>query len=440
VRQTLLAEGWRKPAAQPSPVSDIEQQQSLQALADAALDEWQRMEGGDTEAKQEFDDLGVAVRQGSEGETPALNVYLRGDGEGVPRRSGDEAVQANAFHAAARQVACSASLRAVLSRLRAVALNRSSEDELFQAFSDAVVRDKALAVAIMSNEVSEPRGATAHTYLSKVVHAVRVIQAEILLAVTRELRDIMGYDAAVEDLARAICVGRWRALDFKSLAAPEAHGAWVGKEAQEMPEWGTHTGLFQSIWTPLVCVYTALHRYDASAHRVLTLVSAETQSAIRVGVTTANAVSGLPVKFFSMVEEEMRAMQRGSGRLVELRRVWEACQKKPFYQTYALQSAAGRMNGGLLTIDKLSRRLDLLENRRSGQGSGPAGGAGGAGGGTGAKPNGGGGNGGGGGAAKKKFIPTKELQEWQEANPGKCFLFHLKGACDGGASCPRGSH
>ena len=403
--------------------------------AHSESDEWSDSED-EAEDEEMYDDLGVAVRSKSKGRG-GLKVYVRSDGDGTLRKNSDEAVQANAFHAAAKKIAGSKKLRERLSRVRSVALGHETEERLFEEYSSAVKSHQALAVALMANEVSEPRGASSDSvpYLSKVVSVVRVVQAEVLLAVTRELREIMGYDAAVDGLAKAIMLGRWNGLDFKSLAAAESHGAWVGKMQPDLPDWSTQTGLFQSIWTPLVCVYTALHRYDPSAHRVLTLVSTETQNAIRVGIPTGEAVAGLIVKFFAMVEEEMRALQRGTRETVSLRGVWEKCQTKPFYKSFALQSAANNMREGSY-LSKLMKRVSSLE---AGKRVGASGGGGAGPSGAGAGPAQAGGAQG--GRVKSEYIDGKELGRWQDANPGKCFYHHLKGGCrHGGDSCPRGTH
>lgn len=280
-------------------------------------------------------------------------------------------------------------------------------------------------------------------YVSAVVNVVRMVQAEHAMAVTRELREMMRYDASVESLARAIIHGRWRELNFKQLEQSESSGAWLGKEQPgELPDWSTQLGLFQAIWTPLVCVYTAVHRRDHTAHRVLTVLSTETQNAIRLGMPTSEAVSGLVVKFFSLLEEDVRALQRGAGPEPELRTVWTRCQEKPFYKSFSLQVAASR---GGSAHERLVRRIATLEAKlTNGGGSGSPRTGGSAGGGSGG--SGGSGktsqqdNGAVAGSPRERYIPSAELRKWMDANPGKCFKFHLKGHCDGGNSCKFGTH
>ena len=276
----------------------------------------------------------------------------------------------------------------------------------------------------------------------------------------------MGYEANVEELARAIVLGRWKRLDFKAMAAVEAAGSWIGKPSTEDRDWATLAGLFYAMWEPIVCVYTLVHQYDRTAHRVLTEVCSETQAAIRGGVPTADAVSGLITRFFALVEDAVRALQRGTGELVILDRVWERCKKRPFFNQYQLQTAANRLPG-VAAIEKLTKRILALEGQAgSYRPSGPYAGAVtqgryiGGGGGSGAGSGAAGGSGapaghgeqkgtivsyqgraGGGGPAP--FIPAKELGAWQDKNPGKCFYYHLKGHCSSGgrgAACPRGEH
>ena len=65
-------------------------------------------------------------------------------------------------------------------------------------------------------------------------------------------------------------------------------------------------GLWSAIWNPLVCVYTSANRWDTSAQRVLTMVNTEMLDAIRVGLSTAEAVNGFVARFIAAVEEEYR--------------------------------------------------------------------------------------------------------------------------------------
>ena len=381
-------------------------------------------------------------------------VYLE---QGGGRKTGDEAVQSSAFHDAVQRIAVHKHKRKTLDGLRAAARARheTGNDVFFSKTSDAMAADADIAVALTSIEVSEPKGASAREFVTSVVRFVRAVQAERVLAVTSELRDVLGYDAAVEDLAKAICHGRWRTLDFKNLASPETFGAWVGKaqKASEAADWSTTMGLFYAMWEVIVWSYTAVHKYDRSAHRVLTQLCAETQQAVRGGMTTADAVAGLIAKFFAVLEEEVRALQRGSADLPKLAEVWERCQSKPFYRTFSLQAAANTI-GGSAHMDKLNRRIAALEQERptaragtswaavaASRASAPA---------AEAKAGGGGGSASSGeraatagGRASGGFIPAKELAEWQAANPGKCFYFHLKGHCPSGgkgAECFRGAH
>ena len=289
------------------------------------------------------DELGVRSR-GRSGERRASDrsrrwrdddrpaVYLE---QGGGRKTGDEAVQSSAFHDAVQRIAVHKHKRKTLDGLRAAARARheTGNDVFFSKTSDAMAADADIAVALTSIEVSEPKGASAREFVTSVVRFVRAVQAERVLAVTSELRDVLGYDAAVEDLAKAICHGRWRTLDFKNLASPETFGAWVGKaqKASEAADWSTTMGLFYAMWEVIVWSYTAVHKYDRSAHRVLTQLCAETQQAVRGGMTTADAVAGLIAKFFAVLEEEVRALQRGSAGLPKLAEVWERCQSKPFY-------------------------------------------------------------------------------------------------------------
>jgi len=419
------------------------------------------------------DDLGVRkhVSRASDRkrrmEGPTYVNYIEAGALAGTRKEGDAAVQANAFQDAARRVANSERQRRALHDLREAAQARSysGNDGFFQEFSTTVVKHPDLALALLSTEISDPKGerrACGRDYLPRVVGVVRGVQAEVLLAVTQELREILGYDAAVDNLARAIVLGRWRQLDFKDLAAAESVGTWVGKgSAGELPDWTTQLGLFQAVWTPLVCVYVALHAYDASAHRVLTVISTETQNAIRVGMTTADAVAGLVTKFFAMLEEDMRAMQRGAtlqrGRnaLPRLADLWERCQTKPFYRQFSLQTAASRMPCPSY-MDKFNRRLAAIEQQgggraqatswskavQSGGGAARAAGAA-AGAGAGAAPPAGTAAAGSTTPARPAFIPAAVLAEWQDKNPGKCFMFHLKGTCSSGgagAACARGKH
>ena len=101
----------------------------------------------------------------------------------------------------------------------------------------------------------------------------REVQSELVLAVVRELRELMGFDAEVESLARAIIFGRWTKLDFKKLASEEAHGKWLGQASPDgQPEWNSQLGLWSAIWNPLVFVYTSANRWDSSAQRILTII------------------------------------------------------------------------------------------------------------------------------------------------------------------------
>ena len=59
--------------------------------------------------------------------------------------------------------------------------------------------------------------------MARVVNQLRGVQAELVLAANCELRELCGYEAAMDNLAKAIVHGRWRTLDFKSLAAWPRH-------------------------------------------------------------------------------------------------------------------------------------------------------------------------------------------------------------------------
>jgi hypothetical protein len=98
---------------------------------------------------------------------------------------------------------------------------------------------------------------------------------------------------------------------------------------------------------------------------------------------------------------------------------------KPWYRQFATMCAAKRVSSGAsgngrAEIEKLQRRVAQLESKKlpvvPGQGSEKETGPG-------------------------KFIPAGQLAKWQMENKGKCFKFHLKGACSNKAGeCPHGSH
>jgi hypothetical protein len=170
-------------------------------------------------------------------------------------------------------------------------------------------------------------------------------------------------------------------------------------------------------------------------------------------MSTADAVAGLITKFFAMVEEEWRMMQRGRGPIPRLAEVWETCRDKQFYRTFTLQVAALNMPGSL-SIDRLARRVAALEGpgRSHGGGTGGVGGGGGSSGSYAAAVRQGGGTKETGGPSNAEvrgtprglpFVPSEQLVEWQRSNPGKCFHYHLKGCCAAGgkgAKCQRGEH
>ena len=383
-----------------------------------------------------LNDLGVGGGSEVDAESAgSLNVFVRNESESS-RRTGDEAVQNQAFHAAAHRVAANAAKRERLHALRA-AVRGADRGDLFDAHSKAISSDADAATCLLAVEISEPRGAASTPYLSAVVAAVREIQAEVLIAIISKLREVMTYDAEVEPLAKAVLLGRWKHLDFKKVADANGLASWVGKETlAELPEMHTKVGLFDAVWNPLVSAYCKVHAWDRTAQDTLASIDSETRVAIRVGMPASEAIAALPVRVFALLEEEFRALQRGVSALPALADVWLKAQGKPFYKQFSMQVAARRVQPsstsvGLTKVDvdkavaAASKRLEADFEARLRRLSHPPpppakSGAG-------------------------RYVSQEELAEFH-ANPdnkGKCFYFHLRGQCRSGgkgATCTKGTH
>ena len=154
------------------------------------------------------------------------------------------------------------------------------------------------------------------------------------------------------------------------------------------------------------------------------MISTEAMQGIRAGMSVGEAINGFVVRVFNVLEEEYRRMQRGVGPLPNLERVWAVMLGKPFYRQWAVtvatkravpSASAGPAQG---EVDRLARRVSQLEAKRQPSDRPP--------------PE---------LAKKTPFIPEAKVKEWKAANVGKCWKFHLKGACPAEAGkCPLGSH
>ena len=171
-----------------------------------------------------LDDLASASDTGVGEERPrsrrldtgdGLSVYVRNE-DMAAKRTGEQAVQSQAFQTASQHIARKSGLRKTLAGLRNKARASSEADELFANVADAVKSSDRLAVGLLSDAVCEPRGASAQPYVCAVVAALREVQSELVLMVTKELREVMGFDSEVEALARAIVYGNGRSLTSRS--------------------------------------------------------------------------------------------------------------------------------------------------------------------------------------------------------------------------------